>query len=211
VLRLPRSIENTKPGRVFYLCSFEPSRERSRRDCLIEHLLLTRREYVVLSHFREDLYTSEGEFQADPADEKPIRRRGRILAVCLPLALIGGGSAFLWHYYGGTITVSATSKTDTISQLTVTLEGLQRSQQGIAADVRRNQEMLQAQQADIKRLSEEIAQLAAKLDLLQGIAREAKAAAPSVHKPPPNKPASKPVVHEPASQATVSLAPDEKQ
>ena len=37
--------------------------------------------------------------------------------------------------------------------------------------------MLQAQQADIKQLSEEITQLASKLDLLQGIAREARAAA----------------------------------
>jgi hypothetical protein len=71
--------------------------------------------------------------------------------------------------------------------------------------------MLQAQQADIKQLSEEITQLASKLDLLQGIAREARAAAPSVHNPPPKKPASKPVAHESASQATISLAPEEEQ
>ena len=130
-----------------------------------------------MSNFREDLYRPEGEFQADPADEEPVKRRGAILAVCLLLALIGGGSAFLWHYYGSSITGPAASKTDAMSQLTVTLERLQQYQQGIAADVRRNQEMLQAQQADIKQLSEEITQLAAKLDLLQGIAREARAAA----------------------------------
>ena len=164
-----------------------------------------------MSHFSEDLSTAEGGFQADAADEEPVKRRGRILAVCLLLALIGGGSAFLWHYHGGSITGPAASNTDAISQLTVTLEGLQQYQQGIAADVRRNQEMLQAQQADIKQLSEEITRLAAKLDLLQGIAREAKAAAPSVHNPPPKKPASKAAVHESASQATVSLAPEEKQ
>jgi len=86
-----------------------------------------------LSNFREDLYRPEGEFQADPADEEPVKRRGAILAVCLLLALIGGGSAFLWHYYGSSITGPAASKTDAMSQLTVTLERLQQYQQGIAA------------------------------------------------------------------------------
>ena len=157
----------------------------------------------------EDEY--EGEFQSDPDNKESVGRLGRTLAVCLLLALIGSGSAFLWYYYGAAITGPAASKTDAISQLTVTVQGLQQSQQGIAVDVRRNQEILQAQQADIKRLSDEIAQLAAKLDFVQSSAREAQAAAQPVHKPPPRKLASKPVVQEPASQATASLTPDEKQ
>jgi hypothetical protein len=165
---------------------------------------------VGLSDFpNEDEY--EGEFQSDPDNKESVGRRGLTLAVCLLLALIGSGSAFLWYYYGAAIAGPAASKTDAISQLTVTVQGLQQSQQGIAVDVRRNQEMLQGQQADIKRLSDEIAQLAAKLDLIQSNAREAQAAAQLVHKPPPRKLASKPVVQEPASPATASLTPDEKQ
>jgi hypothetical protein len=164
-----------------------------------------------LSHFPEDLYKHEGEFQADPVDEEPVKRRGRTLAVCLLLALIGSGSAFLWYYYGVAITGPAASKTDAISQLTVTTQELQQSQQGIAVDMRRTQEILQGQQADIKRLSDEIARLAASLDSIQSSAREAQAAAQPVHKSPPRKLASKPVIHEPASQATASLTPEEKQ
>ena len=158
----------------------------------------------------EDEYEREGEFQSDPDDKESVGRRGRMLAVCLLLALIGSGSAFLCYYYGAAIAGAAASKTDAISQLTVTVQGLQQSQQGIAVELRRSQEILQGQQADIKRLSDEIAQLAAKLDLIQGSAREAQAAAQPVHKPPPRKLASKPVVHEPASQATASLTPEEK-
>ena len=155
----------------------------------------------------EDEYEREGEFQSDLLDKKSVGRRGLTLAVCLLLASIGSGSAFLWYYHGAAIAGPAGPKTDAISQLTVTLQGLQQSQQGIATDVRRNQEI---QQADIKRLSDEIAQLAAKLDLIQRSAREAQAAAPPVHKPP-KKLASKPVVHEPASQAAALLTAEEKQ
>ena len=103
------------------------------------------------------------------------------------------------------------SKTDEISQLKAALQGLQQSQQGTAVDLRRDQEMLQAQQADIKRLSEEVAQLAAKLDLLQGSARDAQASAPPpVQRPVPKKPASKPAVREPASPTPLSVSPEEK-
>jgi hypothetical protein len=165
---------------------------------------------IGLSDFqREDDY--EGEFQSDPPDRESTGRRGRTLAVCLLLALIGSGSAFLWYYYGAAITGLAVFKSDAIAQLTVTVQGLQQSQQGIAVDVRRNQEILQGQQADIKRLSDEVAQLATKLDLIQSSAREAQAAAQPVQKPPPRKLASKPVVREPAPQTAASLTPEEKQ
>ena len=90
----------------------------------------------------EDDYEREGEFQSNLLDKKSVGRRGLTLAVCLLLASIGSGSAFLWYYNGAAIAGPAASKTDAISQLTVTLEGLQQSQQGVAADVRRNQEML---------------------------------------------------------------------
>ena len=155
--------------------------------------------------------TIEGEFQSDPHNKESIGRRGRTLSVCLLLVLIGSGSAFVWYYYGAAITGPAASKTDAITQLTVTVQDLQQSQQSIAVDVRRNQEILQGQQADIKRLSDEIAHLATKLDLIQSSAREAQAAAQPVHKPPSRKLASKPVVHEPASQTAASLTPEEKQ
>jgi hypothetical protein len=167
---------------------------------------------LYMSEAMELIYAPEGEYQGDPLRDEPLKRRGRTLAVgLLLLAMIGGGSAYLWYYYGGPIIGPAASKPDQMSQLTITVQGLQQSRQDIAADVRRNQEMLQAQQADIKRLSERFAQLAAKLDLLQSNAREAEAAAPPAHKLPPKKPASKPLVHETASQAPASSTPEERQ
>jgi hypothetical protein len=164
-----------------------------------------------LSRFREVLYGPEGELPADPAGEEPVNRRGQTLALYLILALIGGGSAFLWHSYGGSLSEPAISKTDEISQLKAALQGLQQSQQGTAIDVGRDQEMLQAQQADIKRLSDQISQLATKPDSLQNSARDAQASAPQpVQKPVPKKPASKPVVREPASPTPLSVSPEEK-
>jgi hypothetical protein len=194
--------------------SFSAHSTTTRRfDCLIERLLLRiliNPRSIGLSDFQHE-NDYEGEFQDDPHNNESIGRSGRTLAVCLLLALIGSGLAFLWYYYGAAITGAAASKTDAIAQLTVTVQGLQQFQQGIAVDVRRNQEILQAQQADIKRLSDEVAQLATKLDFIQSSAREAQAAAQPVHKPPPRKLASKPAVHEPAPQTAASLTPEEKQ
>ena len=147
----------------------------------------------------------------DEADhERPAKRLGRTLAVGLLLAFVGSGSAFFWRYFGGPVTGPAVSTPDVTSQLTSAVQGLQQSQQAIAADVKQTLDSLTAQQAAIKRMSDEIAQLAAKLDVLNTRARDAEAAAPPVHKPPPKKPVSKPVGHEPASPAPVPAA-EEKQ
>ena len=163
-----------------------------------------------MSHFREDLNARARALIASTRES--VERRGRTLAVCLLLVLIGGGSAVLWHYFSGSLSGPAVSRTDEISQLTSTLKGLQQSQQDIALDVRQDKQMLQAQQANIKRLFDEIFQLAAKLDSLQSSLRDAQASAPPlVQKPAPKKPASKPVVHEPASQAPASVTPEETQ
>jgi uncharacterized coiled-coil protein SlyX len=125
--------------------------------------------------------------------------------------LIGGGSAVLWHYFSGSLSEPAVSKTDEISQLTSTLRGLQQSQQDIALDVRHDEQMLQAQRADIKRLSDQISQLATKLDSVQSSLRDAQASAPPpVQKPVPKKPASKPAIREPASPTPLSVSPEEK-
>ena len=61
-----------------------------------------------MSHFPED---PEGELQADPTNEEPVKGRGQTLAVCLLSVFIGSGLALLWHYY-----------TDEIYRLMVTLQ-----------------------------------------------------------------------------------------
>ena len=167
-----------------------------------------------MNRLPEHLYAREEELYA-PEDEanheRPAKRLGRTLAVCLLIALVGSGSAFLWRYFGAPVTGPGISTIDETSQLTIAVQGLQQSQQAIAADVKQTQDSLTAQQAAIKRMSDEIAQLAAKVDLLNSRAREAEAAAPPVHKPPPpRKPASKPVGREPASPAPLPAA-EEKQ
>jgi hypothetical protein len=59
-------------------------------------------------------------------------------------------------------------------------------------------------------MSDEIAQLAAKVDVLNSRARDGEAA-PPVHKPPPKKLAPKPVGHEPASAVPLPAEEEKKQ
>ena len=80
------------------------------------------------------------------------------------------------------------------------------AQQRAAAIAQRNQEMLQAQAADIKRLSETVAQLTGRMEALS--VRNAQAAVPPAA---PKKPAPKVVVPKPSAPAPLSLTPGGKQ
>lgn len=155
----------------------------------------------------------EGHFQSDAEDGRSASRAGRTIAACLLLALIGSGSAVGWHSYAGAISELATLKAerdaDTL-KMSGQLGELQSAQVRITEAVQRNQETFQAQEAEIRRFSGEISQLAAGLDALRTSARTIQAATrPSAPKASARKPAPKSPARETAPTEPLSISPQE--
>jgi hypothetical protein len=154
------------------------------------------------------------EFEGEEVEDEARRPRFWVSAlVCVALAATGSGAAFAWHGYGGgelmtaalTSAPKAASAPQAVAQDAV-LKNLADAQQRAAAIAQRNQDLLQAQAAEIKRLSEAVAQLSTRVDGLS--VRNAQAAVP----PPAKKPAApKVVAPKPAAPAPLSLAPEGKQ
>ncbi len=160
----------------------------------------------------------EAEFDEEYEDEafEDEERRPRFWVralVCVVLAATGSGAAFAWHGYGGgelvTGALTAAPKVAPASQAIAAqdalLKNLADAQQRAAVIAQGNQDLLRAQSAEIKRLSETLAQLTTRVDGLS--VRNAQAAVPP---PAPKKPAPKVVQHKPAPPAPISLAPEEK-
>ncbi len=154
------------------------------------------------------------EFEDEVEERKP--RFWVSALVCVVLAATGSGAAFAWRgYVGGELTtgaLSATPKAAAAPQAAAAQDALLRdmavAQQQAAAIAQHNQDLLQAQAAEIKRLSEAVAQLSTRVDGM-GV-RNAQALVPP---PAPKKPAApkvvapKPVAVAPAP---LSLAPEAK-
>ncbi len=152
------------------------------------------------------------EFEGEEYEERKPRFWVRAL-VCVVLAATGSGAAFAWHGYGGgelvTGALTAAPKAVSAPQAAAAQEALLRNlteaQQRAAAIAQGNQDLLRSQAAEIKRLSEAVAQLSTRVDGM-GV-RNAQAAVP----PAPKKPvAPKIVAPKPAAPAPLSLAPEEK-
>lgn len=137
--------------------------------------------------------------------EAPKPRRRLTYAVVAMLAVTGSASAFLWRAYGGSGPVlpsfGSAAPADAGDKMVV-LRDLQAFQQQIVAQSQATTQLLAAQQAETKRLSDQIAALNAKLDALQhSVASVQPPAAAPAPKPPParKKPAApKPVEASPA-------------
>jgi uncharacterized coiled-coil protein SlyX len=128
--------------------------------------------------------------------EQPAPGRGRWVpfAVAIGLALLGSASALLWNAFGNGLPAlpSFTSSTAApgaapaeIPDKTVGQKDFQAFQQQIAGTLQSTAQLVAAQQADIKRLSDQVAALAAKIDAQQRPAASAQAAAPAPPPPPP--------------------------
>lgn len=122
----------------------------------------------------------------------PGHRRWVPIAVAVGLALFGSASAVLWNAWGGGLPAlpsftSATAPAE-VPDKTVGLKDFQAFQQQIAATLQSTAQLVAAQQAEIKRLSDQVATLAAKIDAQQRAAASAQAAAPAP--PPPPAPAA---------------------
>jgi hypothetical protein len=144
--------------------------------------------------------------------EEPRPRFWVYVLICLVLAATGSGAAFAWHGYGGELLAfTAAPKAAPAPQAAVVqdalLKTLTEAQQRATAIAQRNQELLQAQDAQIKRLSDTVSQLATRVEGLS--ARNAQAFVPP---PAPKKPAApKVVAPKPSAPAPLSLTPEGKQ
>ena len=118
----------------------------------------------------------------DVDEEEP--RRG-LLSWILIVALLmgtGSGSALLWRTFAGGPIIS--SPTSTASAEKPSGQGdLEAVRQQITGSVQSTQQLLAAQQAEIKRLSDQVSALSGKLELLQRPVTSAQAAMSAVAAP----------------------------
>jgi uncharacterized coiled-coil protein SlyX len=145
------------------------------------------------------LFDNAAEEAEDLEEPAPGRSRWITIAVALALALFGSGSAVLWHAFGGglpalpsfTSFAASGSAPAVVPEKPVGLKDFQAFQQQIAATAQSTAQLIAAQQAEIKRLSDQVAALGAKIDTLQHPAAAAQAAAPVPPPPPPPAAAKK--------------------
>jgi hypothetical protein len=143
----------------------------------------------------------------DEIDDAPEQKTGRgpalTIVIGVMLVCLGSGSALVARAYGmGLPTLalpSFTSSTSVASSPAPTpvavkpaaLSDLQALQQQVTGSVQATERLLAAQQAEIKRLSDQVVVLSSKLDLLQRPLSSAQAALPAATPAP--APAPKPV------------------
>ncbi len=162
-------------------------------------------------------YRSEDDVEYE-AEEAPRRgRRWISIIVVLALAATGSASAFLWRAYGNNFptfpSFGATPPADAGDKVIVQKD-LQAFQQQITAQTQAATQLLGSQQAEIKRLSEQMTGLATKLDTLQRSVTSLQVTAPIPSKPAPipmppvrKKPVAPKPAEEPAAEAPPSPSP----
>jgi hypothetical protein len=125
-------------------------------------------------------FEGEQEYAREPAPNLGPLKSGRpiTIAIFILLALIGSGAAFFWHEY--------------VSSIIVSLKTFEDYQRTVDASLQRDHELLKIQDAQLKRMSDQVLQLVMKLDLLESNARNAQAAITVAPKAVPKKPAEKP-------------------
>ena len=155
----------------------------------------------------------EADFDEEYEEEAPRSRVWVSALTCIVLAATGSGAAFAYRGYGGDLVAfsaapkpaapSSQTAVAAISAQDALLKSVAEAQQRAAAIAQGNQQLLQAQAAEIKRLSDTVAQLATRVDAM-GL-RNAQAAVPPHEAKKPAAP--KAVAHKPAAPAPMSLAP----
>ena len=142
----------------------------------------------------------------DTPEQKPGRGPLFHIVIGVMLACIGSGSTLVARAYGMglpalpsfTSAPSVASSPAPVAVKPVALSDLQALQQQVAGSVQSTERLLAAQQAEIKRLSDQVVVLSGKLDLLQRPLSAAQAALPAATPAPapaaaPKPPAPKPV------------------
>jgi hypothetical protein len=166
-----------------------------------------------VAHLFETTVEDPGERLAPPA-----RRSWLWAAGVAGLAIFGIASAFAWRAYdGGPLTLpsllSGTGQTAAppavaAADKPVTLKDLQALQQQIAGPLQSNAQLLAAQQAEIKRLSDQVSALAAKVEALEHPPASAQASLPAAApSPAPAAPRKKPAAPKQPPGISVGGAP----
>jgi cell division protein FtsB len=143
----------------------------------------------------------------DQDQEEPVRRRWVPFAIVSGLVLLGVASALLWRTYGDSLPALTFFRPEKaavaadIAGIPVGLKDFQAFQQQIAGTMQSTAQLLAAQQAEIKRLSDQMFELNAKIDTLQRPAVSAQAAIPV---PTPAAPAASKKKPAPKPAATIS-------
>jgi uncharacterized coiled-coil protein SlyX len=135
------------------------------------------------------------DFDQEPPEEPEDERRIAPLVVgAFVLAIIGSASAFAWRTYGGTPypSFSLGSSSASSAPKTVGLDEFQAFQQQIAGQTQSNAQALAAQQAELKRLSDQMAAVSGKIDAIQSSIASARAALPAAPPKPTKAAAAKP-------------------
>jgi uncharacterized coiled-coil protein SlyX len=151
--------------------------------------------------------------------EAPQRTNwGRLALAAALLAVIGVSSAILWRAFSGGLPVLPSFASGTgpspapaaaVADKPVTLNDLQALQQQITGPLQSNAQLLAAQQAEIKRLSDQVAALAAKVEALEHPPASAQASLPASAppSPAPAAPRKKPAAPKPPASISVGGAP----
>lgn len=152
----------------------------------------------------------------DTTDQEPGRGPLFHIVVGVMLVCFGSGSALVARAYGmglptlPSFTTSATSVASSPAAVAVkpaALGDVQALQQQLAASVQSTERLLAAQQAEIKRLSDQVVALSGKLDLLQRPLSSAQAALPTQAPAPAPKPVAAAKPKKPAAvQSTGTIS-----
>ena len=154
------------------------------------------------------------------ADEDDAPRRGLLSWILIVTLLMGtgSGSALIWRTFGGGPILPAIASTPVSVAAVEKPSGqgdLRALRQEITGTVQSTQQVLAAQQAEIKRLSEQVSALSSKLEMLQRPVTSAQGAMPApapnaVAPAPKKKPdAAKPAAAKPAEAKTADSKPGE--
>jgi len=130
------------------------------------------------------------DIQYEP-EEPEAKRWAPFVIIAVALAVLGSGSGFGWRAYVGSSNPSfafATGSAGTEPKK-VGSDEFQAFQQQVAAQMQANAQGLAAQQAEVKRLSDQLAVVSGKLDAIQFSISSARASLPAATPPAPRKPA----------------------
>jgi uncharacterized coiled-coil protein SlyX len=154
-----------------------------------------------------DPYDFDANIDHEP-EQRAKHRRGRSFGVLVALAMTGIVAALVWRAYGGSgpvlpsFTSAASVSSSSPEDMPVGLKDFQAFQQQLASQMQAATQLLTAQQAQIKGLSEQVAALPEKLDNFQ----RAAPAAPATPVPAVPKPTVTPAKKKPAAAKSVDAS-----
>ena len=152
-------------------------------------------------------YRVDDDFDDEPT-EPPERRLGLSIVIVAALAAIGVGAGFLWRTYGDDLPAFLTfssmtgPRAQSVDQV-ARLGELQTLQQQSVGQMQTVLQLLTSQQAEIKKLSDQVTTIAGKVDTLQ----HSVTAIQAIPAPPVPKPVAPPVRKKPVTSNPIATNP----